>query len=364
MKKVLSLLLVLTAALSFVGCSNSEEIPEACIGAPGRIGEEVIKVAVIKNLGNDEHAAQILAGAIEEGESLGFEVTTMVTKDHAEFEDQFNQVLIQDYDAIFYTHAPAEKIVGLVERALEKGMVVAGFDSAETPYTLDNVVSTKQDDYEMARLSLQALVDHIDPDGTRTTAIPILEMLVDGFGPQIARESVLTGQFIDTDLLTVSYKQGEVGDWSNVAGINADSIPGIISANQEIEAIWAAWDAFATGAYTGLPNSSNPNLPIFSVDVSNADLQKMQEEGSNWLMTAAADAKAVGIINMRMIAIMLAGGDVESTFELPITAIYSVDLIAAGGEITVATLTDVYPTWGSSDVYLRDWMTIIKDKIQ
>lgn len=361
MKKVFSVLFVLFVSFVLIGCS-SDKVPEPCIGAPGKIGEKLIKVAVIKNLGHDEHAAQILAGAIEEGESLCFKVTTMVTNDHAEFEDKFNQVLIQDYDAIFYTHAPAEKVDELVRKALKKGMVVAGFDSEETPHHLDNVVSTRQDDYEMARLSLQALVDHVDPDGTRETAIPILEMLVDGFGPQIARESILMANFVNTGLVSVSYKQGEVGDWSNVAGINADAMPGIISGHPEIEAIWAAWDAFATGAYNGLPNTSKPNLPIFSVDVSNADLQNMQEENSTWLMTAAADAKAVGIINMRMIAIMLAGQEVDSTFELPITAIYRKDLMAAGGNVTVATLNEVYPTWGSSEVYLKDWMIAIKDK--
>ena len=364
MKKVFSLLVVLLAVVTLSACKSDNSVPEACIGAPGRIGEDLIKVAVIKNLGLDEHAAQIIAGAKEEGESLGFEVTVIVTNDHAEFEDKFNQVLIQDFDAIFYTHAPDEKIRGLVEKALEKGMVVAGFDSVETPNDLANVVKTKQDDIEMARLSLQALVDYIDPDGDRTSAIPMLEMLVDGFSPQIARESVLTGQFVAKDLLSVSYKQGEVGDWSNVAGINADAMPGIILGNPEIEAVWAAWDAFATGAYAGLPNSASPDLPIFSVDVSNADLQKMQEDGSNWVMTAAADAKAVGVLNMRLIALMLAGEDYDAFYELPIISIYSADLIAAGGNITVETLSTVYPAWGSSEAFLTDWMVTIKEKTE
>jgi monosaccharide ABC transporter substrate-binding protein, CUT2 family (TC 3.A.1.2.-) len=41
---------------------------------------------------------------------------------------------------------------------------------------------------------------------------------------------------------------------------------------------------------------------IFGIDVSNADLQMMQAENSPWVLTAAADAKLVGTLNVRLLA--------------------------------------------------------------
>lgn len=330
---------------------NGVKIPEGVQGSK--------KIAVIKNLGHDEHAAQILAGAIQEGESLGFKVDTFVTGDDAEFADRFEEILLQDYDGIFYTHGQ-DNIVELVKKAHAKGIPTVGFDSPLTPIELDNVSKTAQDDEDMARRSLQALVDAFPGKKPR-----VIKMLVNGFPAQENRD-VVWKEFAQKGLIEEVTNIAEVGDWTNVAGLNANAIGGALSNNPvgTIDAVWAAWDSFATGAHIGLKENNRQEIQIFSVDVANADLQNMQEKNSSWVMTAAADAKAVGVINIRMLAKMMAGETVVKEYQLPVTSVYQKDLLAHGGDITVETLGQVYSTYGQSDDFLTDWMQALKTYTQ
>ena len=84
MKKLLSIALAVVMLLSLVACGGGgEEATEEGLyeGAPAGLAERdtPVKVAVIRNLGADEHTAQFLAGTIEEGTSLGFIVDTFTT---------------------------------------------------------------------------------------------------------------------------------------------------------------------------------------------------------------------------------------------------------------------------------------------
>lgn len=325
------------------------EIPESV--------RENISIAVIKNLGHDEHATQILSGAVQEGTSLGFKVDTFVTGDDAEFADRFEEILLKDYDGIFFTHGQTN-IVELVKKANSQGVPVIGFDSPETPVDLDNVARTAQDDTKMAELSLQALVDDF-PDKKPK----VIKMLVNGFPAQEIRD-VVWKDFVERGLVEEVTNIAEIGDWSNVAGLNANAIAGVLSSHEEgsIDAVWAAWDAFATGAHVGIKENNRQEIRIYSVDVANADLQNMQEDNSSWVMTAAADAKAVGVLNIRLLAKMIAGEEVPEYYELPITAIYREDLLESGGQVTVEDLGDVYDTWGKSESFLEPWMEALKEE--
>lgn len=359
LKRILSVILAATVVASFAACgkdSKSAGNPKEANGVSipeGMQGKK--KIAVIKNLGHDEHAAQILAGAVEEGKSLGLQVDTFVTANDAEFADRFEQVLLKEYDGIFYTHGQ-DNIVDLVKKANAKNIPCVGFDSPKTPTELKNVSKTSQDDIDMARRSLQALVDAFPGKKPK-----VIKMLVNGFPAQEIRDSVWK-EFVDKGLIEEVTNVAEVGDWTNVAGLNANAIGGVLAKNPvgTIDAVWAAWDSFATGAHIGMKENNRQEIKIFSVDVANADLQNMQEANSSWFMTAAADAKAVGVLNVRMLAKMIAGEEVDKEFKLPISSIYQKDLADKGGKVTVETLGDVYDTWGKSDDFNTDWMKALR----
>lgn len=360
MKKLLSIALAVVMLLSLVACGGGgEEATEEGLyeGAPAGLAERdtPVKVAVIRNLGADEHTAQFLAGTIEEGTSLGFIVDTFTTNgDNAKFEDTFNQVLIGGYDGIIVSHGQ-DNAPPLIQQAVDEGIAVVTFD---TNVEIEGVTVTAQDDMSLAELSLSALVDAY-PDKTPK----IIKMWVAGFPPMERRE-VVYQEYLKAGKIEELVSIGEVGDFTNVAGLNANAIGSLLAQYPvgEIDAIWACWDAFATGAFTALKENNRTEIKIFGIDVSNADLQMMQEEDSPWVMTAAADAKLVGTVNMRLLAKKLAGEDTPDSVEIPATTIYQEDLLAAGGSVTVETLSDVYDTWGKSDMYNEDWMKALREK--
>lgn len=356
MKKFLIGFMTLVMALALGACSSTstEKFYE---GAPGPLGEKEgrVKIAVIRNLGADEHTAQFLAGAKEEGESLGFTVDTFTTNgDDARFEDVFNQALTGGYDGIVVSHGQSNA-EGLIKQAVEAGIKVVTFDTAGT---VAGVTSTAQDDMSLARESLQALVDAF-PGKTPK----IFKMWIAGFPPMERRE-VVYREFVNAGKIEEIAFVGEVGDFTNIAGLNADAIGSLLTRypEGEVDAIWASWDAFATGAFTALKENNRTEVKIYGIDVSNADLQMMQEANSPWVMTAAADAKLVGTLNMRILAKKLAGETTPDTFEIPATTIFQEDLMAAGGNVTVATLESVYDTWGKSDAFNEAWMDALRSK--
>lgn len=357
MKRSLALLLVLVmAVMSFTACADkgTSEVAakDAYEGTP-LAGKGEIKVAVIRNLGADEHTAQFLAGAVDEGKSLGFDVDTFTTDgDNAKFEDIFNQVLIGDYDGIVVSHGQ-DNAQDLIEQAVEKNIPVVTFD---TNAKVEGVTSTAQDDFSLARLSLEALVQANEGKTPK-----IIKMWIAGFPPMERREEVYK-EYVEAGKIEEIAVVGEVGDFSNVAGLNADAIGSLLTRfpEGEIDAIWASWDAFATGAFTALQENNRNEIQVFGVDVSNADLQMIQAENSPWVMTAAADAKLVGTLNVRLLAKKIAGEETPVTYEIPATTIGQADLMKAGGQVTVQTLADVYDTWGKSESFNEEWMKKIK----
>lgn len=356
MKKFFIGIMIMALSLALGACATTSD-QKYYEGAPGPLGEKVgrVRIAVIRNLGADEHTAQFLAGAKEEGESLGFIVDTFTTNgENARFEDTFNQVLLGDYHGIIVSHGQSNA-EPLIRQALANGIKVVTFD---TDGTIEGVTSTAQDDKSLARESLQALVDAF-PDRTPR----IVKMWIAGFPPMERRE-VVYREFLNAGKIEEVAFVGEVGDFSNVAGLNANAIGALLTRfpQGEIDAIWASWDAFATGAFTALRENDRTEVKIFGIDVSNANLQMMQAANSPWVMTAAADARLVGTLNMRILAKKLAGESTPSTFEIPATTIFQQDLMQAGGSVTVATLENVYDTWGKSYAFNEPWMDALRNR--
>ncbi|MBN2897746.1 MAG: sugar ABC transporter substrate-binding protein [Clostridia bacterium] len=364
MKKVLALVLTVVMVLSFAACSKpAAEEPAAegtateaaaglYDGTPLADHKDEIKVAVIRNLGADEHTAQFLAGTVEEGTSLKFKVDTFTTDgNNAKFEDIFNQVLIGGYEGVVVSHGQ-DNAQELIQQAVAQGMKVVTFD---TTADVEGVTKTAQDDFSLAKLSLDALVNANEGKTPK-----IIKMWIAGFPPMERRETVYK-EYLEAGKIEEVAVVGEVGDFSNVAGLNADAIGSLLTRypEGEIDAIWASWDAFATGAFTALNENNRNEIKIFGVDVSNADLQMIQAENSPWIMTAAADAKLVGTINMRLLAMKIAGEETPASYEIPATTINQADM---AGDTTVETLADVYDTWGKSDSFDEEWMQILRSK--
>jgi simple sugar transport system substrate-binding protein len=60
-------------------------------------------------------------------------------------------------------------------------------------------------------------------------------------------------------------------------------------------------------AYKALKENGRTEIKLYSIDISNQDLQLMRESGSPWKVSVAVDPKLIGATNVRLIANKIAG---------------------------------------------------------
>ncbi len=69
------------------------------------------------------------------------------------------------------------------------------------------------------------------------------------------------------------------------------------------------------GAYKALKENGRTEIKLYSIDISNQDLQLMREAGSPWKVSVAVDPKLIGATNVRLIANKIAGEPTPATYD-------------------------------------------------
>ncbi len=325
---------------------------------PDRIASHqgVIKVAVIRNLGSDDHTNQFLAGAKEEGEALGFKVDTFITNgEDAKFQDYVTMAMNQDYDGVILSHGKDPYATDLVKQLVAKGKAVSVFDTALSG-PIPGVTATSQKDESLAEMSLGQMVKDFDGKAR------FIKLWVAGFPPmerrQVIYKQVLAKYPGMKELELIGAVSADVpGDTANKMGAALAKYP-----QGQVDAIWGSWDAFAEGAYKALQENGRTEIKIYGIDVSNQDLQMMQEPNSPWVCTAAVDPKLIGRINMRLVARKLAGDPTPAVYELPAALIRQSDLKKSATPVNMMTLAKIIPGWGESKDFNEPWMDALRAK--
>lgn len=316
-----------------------------------------LRIMVVRKIGGDDHTAQYLAGAKQEGESMGFKVDTFTANgDSAKFHDAIAQAIQRHYNGIIISHGDDEATVTDVKNAVASGISVVTFDSNPKINDIDGVTLTSQDDEALATLSLKKLIQ--DYNGKAN----IIYLWVDGFPPMVNRNRVYR-QLLDKypgvkeiERFGVASANTSVETQNAVAAMLAKHPKG------EIDAIWATWDAFAIGATRAVKEAGRKEIKIYGIDVSNADLQAMREDGSPWVATAAVDPKLIGAVNMRILAKKIAGEETPKFYDLEAALITRSKLQSAGSTINMQTLSNIIPGWGKSNAFEEPWMDALKAK--
>lgn len=141
----------------------------------------------------------------------------------------------------------------------------------------------------------------------------------------------------------------------------------------EIDAIWCCYDAYAQGVYQALKECGS-NIPLVSIDISNIDIQDMQE-GLNWKACATTNWSLNGEFALRVLALEMAG-DYDSIkaascyyespgmwMEIPSVIVRQNDVMAREnvsienlGEVVDGAYTD--KSWMPS----TPWISVVLDK--
>lgn len=361
-------LLTIVLTLLVTGCSsnNGETAestqakgnPEVSLdNVPERFANgEGAKIKVIRKIGGDDHTAQFLAGAKEEGEALGFTVDVFTANgDTAKFHDAIAQALEEDYDGFIISHGDDEATVDAVQKLVDAGKSVVTFDSNEGLAEIGGVTLTSQDDEALAKLALDQLVQ--DTNGEAN----IVYLWVDGFPPMVRRNAVYQDILANNSGIKEVERFGVAAADTSVQTQNAVAAMLNKHPKGEIDAIFATWDAFAIGAARAIKEAGRDEIKIYGIDVSNADLQEMQNEESSWKYTAAVDPKLIGAVDMRLLAKKLAGEETPEAYNLEASLISQEALLQSSEPINMVNLADTVEGWGQSTAFEEEWMKTLKE---
>ena len=305
-----------------------------------------LKIAIVHESANYQHSEQIRAGAAEMAKVLGADIiTTDADWDRNKMIADLDSVIEQKPDAIIIDHG-GDGLKPGIEKALGQGIPVVAFDNPITD--VPGLVMVSQDDYDMAFKSLKKLVQDIDGEGEIAVA------WVGGFAPMEKRQRVL-------DIMLKLYPQVKVvatyGEASaNTVNDTLTKTEAALQANPNIKAVWATWDQFALGVNQALIQQKRTDVGLYSIDVSAEDVALMRAEGSPWKATAAADAREVGRMMMRLA--------VNTAYDQPVPSFVVAPVFLVTQEQVRALPEGQIPTAGASDLGWTSFLVALKDLVK
>lgn len=281
----------------------------------------------------------------------------MSNGDDAKFQDFVNQAISQKYDGIILSQGRDPYATALVKKAVDAGIKVSVFDTA-VQGDIPGVTVTQQDDASLTHLSFGQLAKDFNGKAN------IVKLWVAGFPPMERRQAAykaLQKQYPDIkELESIGAVSSDVqGDTANKVGAILAKYP-----KGKIDAIWGTWDAFSQGAYKALKENGRTEIKLYSIDISNQDLQLMREPGSPWKVSVAVDPKLIGATNVRLIANKIAGETTPATYDFKAAAIPQALLTAQPGAVNVASLGKIIPGWGQTEDFIAPWFATLEAKHQ
>jgi simple sugar transport system substrate-binding protein len=294
---------------------------------------------------------------------MGFTVDTFVTNgDNGRCWELIRKIANADYDGLILSHGSADFTWPALKPAIDKGIKAVTFDAL--PYEggdpagkiLPGVTATFQEDGELARLSLTAILSLFE--GTRPVRI-IRVWMGPGFPPLDRRqlvydEFIREGKIEEAALVTpreIAFARQRTSE------VLSTMLPHL--AEGTVDAIWAPYDEFARGCVDALDMADRLDIKLASVDISNDDIKMMLDNSRIWFCTAAVDPRIIGVVNIRLLAAKLAGEETPENYAFAPVLVRTSSLNRA---VTMANMEVVVPGWASESGLFDSypWMTALK----
>jgi len=330
---------------------------------PEAMADGIVKIALLVNEKDGSNTWQFIEAGVAEGRSMGFTVDAFAMDAEANAE-RFRQlaqgIAMADYDGLIFVNGPMGFTYDILRPIADRGIRIVTFEAL--PFrggrSIPGLITTFQDDYSLARLSLETLISYTD-DGT-------------GRPPRVFR---ITGQpgitFLDRHDWEFGefVRQGRIQEAGRVRLYGLDNPRGsaweAVSAALpyippgSIDAFWVPWNEFAIGVMEALSLAGRRDIKMFSTGISNESLRHMQRHRETWLASTTIDHKLAGTVTMRILAAMLAGEPLDDSFLFSPQLVRTADLNRA---VNVENLSIMLPRWndgqGLFDGY--QWMIDLK----
>lgn len=307
------------------------------------------KIALVMEFNSGTFSQQYLAGVKEEVERFGGELTTFVAEtDKSKMASQLEMAVNQKFDGILTDHGDAATLTAGMNKAKEANIPVVAFDAlVEIP----GITVIEQGDQKMAEMTLEQLAKDAGGKGN------IVKIWTAGFAP-MERRQVAYEQFLNTypDIKEIA----AFGSVSNSTALDTqakmEAILKQYPKEGEITAVWASYDEFAKGAARAIQQAGRTDIKIYGIDMSDEDLQMLQNPASPWVASAAVDPKDIGRIQVRYLFQKLHGDQTEDKVILEPVYVHR-DQLPADKQISTDELGEYVKGWGGSTQGEQDWMS-------
>ena len=368
-------LCALLCALSLAGCGGT-----TLFGAPaGEISSPVAgkKVAYIMQMAPSDIFEMWSQSAQKTAEALGMEYDVFFCGgSDAQWRITIAQCAAAGYDGLLLSHGGQDYAYSFLKDLLERypDLKLVTFDTefkddSGQPQTLDGVTQFFQQDEQLAGLLLEYICQQLYPDKAAAgEPVKLLKVWVGpGYLSAFDRRQEGYAAYEAAGLIHTVETIGP-SDLGDAEDSMADVAAAALARYQpgEIDAVWCCYDLYANGVYAALTEGGY-ELPMVSVDICQADIEKMAAAGSPWMACATTNWNHNGEFGMRVLALELTedydaivdprSGAPSSWLELP-AGLITQDMVSGGG-ITVTELDTVAGTAYTDRSWMptTDWMT-------
>ena len=362
LRKVAAFLMAAILACSLVGCAGMNE--EARSPLEGK------KVAYIMQMASSDIFDMWADAAQETANALGMEFQAFFCDSSDEkWQDTIRQCAADGYDGLLLSHGGQSYAYTFLKDLTEEypDLKIVTFDTlfqdsnGETQ-KIEGVTQFFQQDAQLAELLLDYICNTLYAE--KTAAGDPIRILKVWKGPQFIsafdRRQEGYAVYEDQGLIETVETIGP-SDLSDAEASMKEVTDDVLATYEdgEIDAIWCCYDLYARGVYDSL-KENNLDIPMVSVDICNADIEKMAEDGSPWKACATTNWSNNGEFGMRVLALELADeydqildpmtGEVSDWIELP-ASLVTQEMVLTGN----VNVTDLETVAGIS-YSDRSWM--------
>ncbi len=365
MKKLVALLTALIFLFSIAGCPPKDD-PKPDADAP----VEGKKVAYIMQMAPSDIFQMWCDSAQKTAEGLGMEFKAFFCDgSDTQWQKTVSQCAADGYDGLLLSHGGQDYTYTFLTDLLQQypDLKIVTFDtlfqdSSGQTQKIEGVTQFFQQDARFAELLLDYVCNTLYPDKVAAgEPVNILKVWVGpNFLSSFDRRQKGYEKYEQQGLIR-TVETIAPSDYDHAEASMADVTAAALAKYEEgeIDAIWCCYDLYASGVYTALTEGKY-DIPMVSVDICDADIDKMAMENSPWKACATTNWNYNGEFGMRVLALELAEeydkiidpvtGQSSDWLELPANLVTQ-KMVSVGG-INVTNLDTVAGAQYSD----RSWM--------
>ncbi|MDI3517047.1 MAG: simple sugar transport system substrate-binding protein [Thermotogota bacterium] len=311
-----------------------------------------VRIALVREVGEGSFFERYLAGAQSMADELG--ITLLEATAHGDMARMITMIenfITQRVDAIIIDHGRPDPLVPKIMEALDRGIKVVTFDLVVND---DRVPEIEQDDLLIGyMISKQLAVDFAGKAN-------VIYVNVGGFAPLDKRDKMW--QIVKWRFPGIK----EVAKIGAVTGSTAADtqtrMEAAMKEHPEANAVLAMWDEFAKGAVRAIMQAGKSSqFRVYSVDITNEDIQMMIQENSPWVATVGTDPYSVGRLAVRAAAALVAGEKVPK-YLLVEPQLVTREFLLKNNITSMDELVKALPALGESPLVWPDWMKALVEK--